>query len=147
MIYIAGCIRKNIFIVNWHSFGFWHSDWWWKSNYFISIVIFSIWDLLSKIVFKVPPLSGIWGQLGLDENTFSCTILEKDGHSPKKFLFLVAFALPCLVITTSYSCIYWKVRRSKRRLEAHRYNISTIFITYEFYTKHFSSCIILTNIQ
>ncbi|GBP19541.1 Protein trapped in endoderm-1 [Eumeta japonica] len=66
----------------------------------------------------VPPLLGVWGQLGLDTNTFSCTILPKDGHSPKKYLFVFGFALPCAVIIVSYSCIYWRVRKSKRKLES-----------------------------
>ncbi|XP_049874285.1 protein trapped in endoderm-1 isoform X2 [Pectinophora gossypiella] len=65
----------------------------------------------------VPPLLGIWGQLGLDHDTFSCTILPKDGKSPKKYLFVFGFALPCVVIIVSYSCIYWRVRESKRKLE------------------------------
>lgn len=75
----------------------------------------SIW--LISFGLMIPPMLGIWGQLGLDNHTFSCTILPKDGHSPKKFLFVVGFALPCLVIIVSYSCIYWKVRESKRKLE------------------------------
>ncbi|KOB76248.1 Protein trapped in endoderm-1 [Operophtera brumata] len=40
-----------------------------------------------------------------------------DGMSPKKYLFVFGFALPCVVIIVSYSCIYWKVRESKRKLE------------------------------
>ncbi|KAI5637519.1 7 transmembrane receptor (rhodopsin family) domain-containing protein [Phthorimaea operculella] len=65
----------------------------------------------------IPPLLEIWGQLGLDHRTFSCTILPKDGKSPKKYLFVFGFALPCIVIIVSYSCIYWRVRESKRKLE------------------------------
>ncbi|XP_063535816.1 protein trapped in endoderm-1 isoform X1 [Cydia strobilella] len=69
----------------------------------------------------VPPLLGIWGTLGLDKKTFSCTILSDEaGHSPKKYLFVFGFALPCLVIIVSYSCIYWRVRESKRKLEGRR---------------------------
>ncbi|XP_041987399.1 protein trapped in endoderm-1 isoform X3 [Aricia agestis] len=65
----------------------------------------------------IPPLLGVWGHLGLDPHTFSCTILPKNERSPKKFLFVFGFALPCLVIIVSYSCIYWRVRESKRKLE------------------------------
>ncbi|XP_053607010.1 protein trapped in endoderm-1 isoform X2 [Plodia interpunctella] len=67
--------------------------------------------------FMVPPLLGVWGQLGFDKKTFSCTILPKDNKSPKKYLFVFGFALPCIVIIVSYSCIYWRVRESKRKLE------------------------------
>lgn len=55
----------------------------------------------------------------MDEATFSCTILKKNGSSPKKFFFLVGFVIPCLVIIISYSCIYWTVRRQRMKLMAH----------------------------
>ncbi|GLV40685.1 Trapped in endoderm 1 [Carabus blaptoides fortunei] len=67
----------------------------------------------------LPPLLGIWGQLGLDPPTFSCTILKKDDHSPKKLIFLIGFVLPCIAIILCYSCIYWRVRKSRRKLKAH----------------------------
>nr|WKF45127.1 gustatory receptor 19 [Podabrus annulatus] len=67
----------------------------------------------------LPPLIGVWGQLGLSPSTFSCTILEKNGSSPKKAIFLFGFVLPCLVIIISYSCIYWRVRRSRMKLKLH----------------------------
>lgn len=70
----------------------------------------------------VPPLLGIWGTLGLDESTFSCTILKKDGKSIKKFLFLVGFLLPCIVIIISYTCIYYIVRRQRQKLNSHVQN-------------------------
>ena len=56
-----------------------------------------------------PPLFDLWGSLGLDEATFSCTIKELNSKSPKKFLFLVAFLLPSVVIVVCYSVIFYKV--------------------------------------
>lgn len=67
----------------------------------------------------MPPFFGVWGQVGLHEPTFSCTILEKDGKSIKKFLFLVGILIPCIVIICSYSCIYWTVRRQRKRIDRH----------------------------
>ncbi|XP_060802673.1 protein trapped in endoderm-1 isoform X2 [Amyelois transitella] len=81
----------------------------------IWIQLLLIW--LVSFGFMVPPLLGVWGQLGFDPKTFSCTILPKDNKSPKKYLFVFGFALPCVVIIVSYSCIYWRVRESKRKLE------------------------------
>ncbi|XP_063828352.1 protein trapped in endoderm-1 isoform X2 [Ostrinia nubilalis] len=81
----------------------------------IWIQLLLIW--LVSFGFMVPPLLGIWGQLGFNPKTFSCTILPKHCMSPKKYLFVFGFALPCLVIIVSYSCIYWRVRESKRKLE------------------------------
>lgn len=74
---------------------------------------------ISRSYLQLPPLFGVWGQLGLDAPTFSCTILRKDGRSIKKFLFFVGFFLPCVVIICSYSCIYWTVRRQRRKLQQH----------------------------
>lgn len=72
------------------------------------------------LVVQLPPMLGVWGELGLDETTFSCTILKKDGRSIKKTLFLIGFLLPCLVIIVSYSCIYITVLRQKRKILTHR---------------------------
>jgi hypothetical protein len=69
------------------------------------------------LIFQMLPLFGVWGSLGLDQETFSCTILKKNGTSPKKFIFFVGFILPCCVILVSYSCIFWKVRKQKGKLE------------------------------
>lgn len=64
--------------------------------------------------------------MGLDEVTFSCTILKKNGKSIKKTLFLIGFLLPCLVIIISYTCIYIKVLKQKKIMTNHRqYVIST----------------------
>lgn len=64
--------------------------------------------------------------MGLDEITFSCTILKKNGKSIKKTLFLIGFLLPCLVIIISYTCIYVKVLRQKKKMINHRqYVVST----------------------
>ncbi|XP_066155512.1 protein trapped in endoderm-1-like [Euwallacea fornicatus] len=85
----------------------------------ISICLQLLCTWLIAFLIMMPPLIGIWGRLGLDPSTFSCTILQKDGKSPKKFIFLLGFAFPCLVIIIAYSCIYWTVRTSKRRLRSH----------------------------
>ncbi|XP_018335078.1 protein trapped in endoderm-1-like, partial [Agrilus planipennis] len=68
---------------------------------------------------QLPPLLGVWGQLGLDPSTFSCTILEKNGTSPKKMIFLIGFVLPCIVIIVSYSCIFFRVKKTRKKLMSH----------------------------
>ncbi|XP_076344335.1 protein trapped in endoderm-1-like isoform X3 [Tachypleus tridentatus] len=67
----------------------------------------------------MPTLTRAWGEFGLDKATFSCTILMRNGRSPKKFLFVVGFLIPCIVIILSHSSIIWKVRKSRRNVEAH----------------------------
>jgi len=70
----------------------------------------------------VPPLAEVWGKLGLDEQTFSCTILKVNDHSPKKFLMIFGFLMPCIVIIACYSAIFLKVRQSRKNVQAHMNN-------------------------
>ncbi|XP_057323439.1 protein trapped in endoderm-1-like [Microplitis mediator] len=90
------------------------------TNRGITIMLIAIWVISFSLL--LPPLTGIWGKLGLDHKTFSCTILHKNGKSPKKMLFVIGFVIPCVVIIVSYLCIYWKVRQSRKNLEAHMVN-------------------------
>lgn len=83
----------------------------------ITVMLIVVWTL--SFFMLLPPLLGVWGTLGLDPATFSCTILKKNGSSPKKFLFVLGFLVPCIVISVSYLCIYWRVRKSRKNLEAH----------------------------
>jgi len=93
----------------------WYDKIYRKSN--IIIMIVGTWFF--SFLMMVPPLLGIWGDLGLKEATFSCTILSKDGKSPKKFFFSFGFLIPCLTIIISYSCIFFKVRQSRRNVLSH----------------------------
>jgi hypothetical protein len=60
--------------------------------------------------------NGNWGEFGLDRNASSCSIKAKDGKSPKEFLFLMAFALPCFAIVVCYARIFCIVRKTERRV-------------------------------
>ena len=94
------------------------------TNRGIALMLVAIWTLSFSLL--VPPLLGVWGTLGLDPATFSCTILKKNGKSPKKLLFVVGFVVPCIVIIVSYLCIYWRVRTSRKNLEAHHQNTAAL---------------------
>uniref|UniRef100_A0A1B0G8C7 G-protein coupled receptors family 1 profile domain-containing protein n=1 Tax=Glossina morsitans morsitans TaxID=37546 RepID=A0A1B0G8C7_GLOMM len=88
-----------------------------KTKYIIAQLIF-VWSI--SFMLLLPAILGIWGEMGLEEATFSCTILKKDGKSIKKTLFIIGFVLPCLVIIVSYSCIYITVLRQKKTMRNHR---------------------------
>lgn len=61
----------------------------------------------------LPTLLGQWGTFGLDKEIGSCSILPDVHHrSPKEFLFVVAFMLPCLAIVVCYARIFFIVRRA-----------------------------------
>jgi len=57
--------------------------------------------------------TGMWGQFGLDVDIGSCSILpDQNGTSPKAFLFLVAFVIPCISIVVCYARIFYIVRKT-----------------------------------
>ncbi|CAB0016657.1 unnamed protein product [Nesidiocoris tenuis] len=56
---------------------------------------------------------GKWGRFGLDPRIGSCSILpDAAGRSPKEFLFLVAFVIPCICIVVCYARIFYIVRKT-----------------------------------
>uniref|UniRef100_A0A2M4DNV2 Putative g protein-coupled receptor n=1 Tax=Anopheles darlingi TaxID=43151 RepID=A0A2M4DNV2_ANODA len=75
------------------------------------------------------PLFEFWGRLGFDYRTFSCTVLPSvsvSNHatsqfaaSPKKFIFIVGFALPFCAIVLCYTAIIGAVRRQRRNMQRH----------------------------
>ncbi|CAG0878684.1 unnamed protein product [Darwinula stevensoni] len=92
----------------------------------------------------IPTLFGRWGKFGLDKDIGSCSILPVDEQSPKvrhffghassddemspsatricflqEFLFVVAFALPCLVIIVCYARIFFIARTAERNSRRH----------------------------
>uniref|UniRef100_T1IMW7 G-protein coupled receptors family 1 profile domain-containing protein n=1 Tax=Strigamia maritima TaxID=126957 RepID=T1IMW7_STRMM len=62
----------------------------------------------------VPTLLGVWGRFGFDPKVGTCSILPVNNQSPKAFLFIVAFGLPCVVITICYLRIFWIVKRTQK---------------------------------
>jgi len=87
------------------------------SKFNILLMIVGVWIFSFGMI--LPPLIEVWGTLGLDKATFSCTILKKDGTSPKKFLFIFGFLLPCIAIILCYSAIFYRVRQSRLNVQKH----------------------------
>ncbi|CAB3379957.1 G-protein coupled receptor moody [Cloeon dipterum] len=64
----------------------------------------------------IPTLLGEWGRFGLDTQIGSCSILpDENGSSPKEFLFIVGFVVPCAAIVVCYARIFYIVRRTALR--------------------------------
>lgn len=60
-----------------------------------------------------------WGRFGLDPTIGSCSILpDINKRSPKEFLFVGAFMLPCLAIVICYARIFCIVREAARKSRA-----------------------------
>merc|ERR1711981_887950 len=83
----------------------------------ILLMVVVVWAFSFGMI--LPPLLEVWGTLGLDRATFSCTILKKDGKSPKKFFFIFGFLLPCIAIILCYSAIFYRVRQSRLNVQKH----------------------------
>ncbi|PSN35490.1 G-protein coupled receptor moody [Blattella germanica] len=83
----------------------------------IALMIAFCWVLSFGI--QLPTLFGIWGKFGIDKNLGTCTIVDSEGRSSKKALFIIAFVIPCLVIVICYAMIFWVVHRSESRLREH----------------------------
>lgn len=84
----------------------------------IGAMIACIWSVSFGML--VPTLLGIWGRFGFDPHVGSCSILPLNGRTPKTFLFVTAFALPCVVIILCYLRIFWVAHRTQRRLRSQK---------------------------
>ncbi|XP_050303886.1 G-protein coupled receptor moody-like isoform X2 [Anthonomus grandis grandis] len=84
----------------------------------VILYISAIW--IFSFGLQVPTLFGVWGMFGFDKKLGTCSIiLDKNGRSSKTALFVLAFALPTVIIVICYSSIYWTVRQSHKRLAQH----------------------------
>ncbi|XP_018312303.1 muscarinic acetylcholine receptor M2 [Mycetomoellerius zeteki] len=110
-------------------------------NRYVMIGHPSLYSTLYKTKFLIPMVLAIWiiafgllvvtwferfGRFGLDPAIGSCTILpDINGRSPKEFLFVLAFLIPCLAIIVCYARIFYIVREtaSKSRSRVKIFNI------------------------
>lgn len=84
------------------------------------IQIILIW--LGSFGAVIPTLFEIWGRFDLDHEIGSCSIVrDSNNRSPKSFLFLLAFVMPCLAIIICYAKIFMIVR--KATIKSHQPNL------------------------
>lgn len=77
-------------------------------------MVFGTWLLCFSIM--IPTWRGVWGKFGLDTAIGSCSILhDVNDRSPKEFLFVLAFMVPCLCIVFCYTRIFYLVRKAALR--------------------------------
>lgn len=82
----------------------------------MAMIVF-VWTF--SISMLLPTLLSKWGKFGFDEKIMNCSILEYNGKSPKTFLFIFGFLVPCIVIVFCYMRIFWVIVRSKTRIKKH----------------------------
>ncbi|XP_050476449.1 G-protein coupled receptor moody [Bombus huntii] len=94
-----------------------------KSRY-ITPMILSTWTIAFGAL--VVTWFGNWGRFGLDVAIGSCSILpDVNGRSPKEFLFVVAFLIPCIAIVVCYARIFYIVRKTACKSRNRNVNAST----------------------
>ena len=74
------------------------------------IMVTLVWGI--SLGLMLLPLTEVWGQLGYEPLTFSCTILEKNGSSPMAFLLTFGFVAPFLSIAVGYGLIFYRVKKT-----------------------------------
>lgn len=78
---------------------------------YLGLMIAGTWITAFSIM--IPTWRGLWGRFGLDTSIGSCSILQdENGHTPKEFLFIAAFIVPCICIVVCYARILYLVRKA-----------------------------------
>ncbi|XP_053950123.1 G-protein coupled receptor moody [Anastrepha ludens] len=81
---------------------------------YLGLMIAGTWITAFSIM--IPTWRGVWGRFGLDTTIGSCSILlDENGHTPKEFLFIAAFMVPCICIMVCYARILYLVRKTAFR--------------------------------
>lgn len=83
---------------------------------FITCLILIAWAL--PIAFLLPAILGVWGGIGYEPKTLTCTIL-RENSSYNQFFMVSGLILPTAFIVTFYLRIFCIVQASKRRIEHH----------------------------
>ncbi|RZC43156.1 G-protein coupled receptor moody [Asbolus verrucosus] len=84
----------------------------------VAIYVSIIW--IFSYGLQIPTLLGQWGVFGFDEKLGTCSIKkDESGNSSKTAMFVIGFALPCVIIVVCYANIFWVVRKSHKRLKQH----------------------------
>ncbi|XP_016938983.2 G-protein coupled receptor moody isoform X3 [Drosophila suzukii] len=93
---------------------------------YLALMVAGTWVMTFSIM--IPTWRGVWGIFGLDASIGSCSILhDQYGRSPKEFLFIAAFMVPCICIVICYARIFLLVRQAAIRAgTAGKSNVSDV---------------------
>ncbi|XP_017112881.2 G-protein coupled receptor 84 [Drosophila elegans] len=93
---------------------------------YLALMVAGTWVTTFSIM--IPTWRGVWGIFGLDVSIGSCSILhDRYGRSPKEFLFIAAFMVPCICIVICYARIFLLVRKAAIRAgTAGKSNVSDV---------------------
>nr|CAA21124.1 EG:22E5.10 [Drosophila melanogaster] len=93
---------------------------------YLALMVAGTWITTFSIM--IPTWRGVWGIFGLDVSIGSCSIMhDRYGRSPKEFLFIAAFMVPCICIVICYARIFLLVRKAAIRAgTAGKTNVSDV---------------------
>lgn len=88
-------------------------------------IIAGIW--LVSIAIMLIPLLEVYGQFTYNVKTEECDFDDEtdQGKAPRKVFLTLGFLLPCIIIITSYSYIYYKARKSSTKMLSQRRRTAT----------------------
>lgn len=87
-------------------------------KYWIAAMIMFCW--VFSYGMQIPTLLKVWGRFDYDPNLETCSIVkDANGNTPKTFLFIMGFLIPCVVIVCCYAKIFWVVHKSEMRIRKH----------------------------
>ncbi|ODM89747.1 Protein trapped in endoderm-1 [Orchesella cincta] len=85
---------------------------------FVIIMILAVWLISLGVLF--PSFLGIWGQLGFKPDQISGSIIDNDGYSPKKLIYLVGILPPLMSVMICNICIGVYVSAIRKNVKKRR---------------------------
>ena len=71
------------------------------------------------VLILIPPISGVWGEIGYDPDKLSCDVIP-DNSGYDTFLMLCCFIVPIIIILFCYIRILCKVCANRKKIQAAR---------------------------
>ena len=85
----------------------------------LNTAILVISFLSVPVLILIPPISGVWGEIGYDQDKLSCDVIP-DNSGYNTFLMLCCFIVPIIIILFCYLRILCKVCANRKKIQAAR---------------------------
>ena len=73
-------------------------------------------EWLTCVLIMLPPITGLWGLLGFEKATRSCTLIRDKSKTFSHFFQIINFLAPLLIHTFCYGHIFITVKRQNRKM-------------------------------
>ena len=89
---------------------------------YTALLLSCFWSV--PVFLLLPPMIGVWGSVGYEPKTLTCTI-TRDGSNYNLFLLVCAYMIPISFITFCYLRILCKVCSNHKKVHAARQQLAT----------------------